>query len=185
MILGPRGGGGTGGAGGRLKSAGTEEIARESGGDSLRLTDGTAVERTLQRIRSRYALYFLLPGDAREGESRSVDVQLSERTRVRYPGAEVRMRHRYVVPALGPRSTPAEVTGTMEPAGGPASGENGHTASEAAEPGGEGGFRRATTAEIEEAARQREAASRRKRAVSEPGPSRGPNPTVGASSGPG
>lgn len=174
VILGPRGGGG-GGASGRLQSAGVEEIARESGGDSLRLDDGAAVERTLQRIRSRYALYFLLPDDAREGESRSVDVQLSERTAARYPGAEVRLRHRYVVPSLGPRSTPAEITRTTEPAAsGPAP-----AATASADAASEGGFRRATQAEIEESARQQEAASRRKRRVSEPGASRGPNPSVG------
>ncbi|MCC6292821.1 MAG: VWA domain-containing protein [Bryobacterales bacterium] len=174
VILGPRGGGG-GGASGRLQSAGVEEIARESGGDSLRLDDGAAVERTLQRIRSRYALYFLLPDDAREGESRSVDVQLSERTAARYPGAEVRLRHRYVVPSLGPRSTPAEITRTTEPAAsGPAP-----AATASADAASEGGFRRATQAEIEESARQQETASRRKRRVSEPGASRGPNPSVG------
>ncbi|MBK7929556.1 MAG: VWA domain-containing protein [Bryobacterales bacterium] len=67
VIIGPGGGGGRGPAMGRTRPAGTEEIARDSGGDSLILSDGSAVERTLRRIRSRYALYFLLPDEARRG----------------------------------------------------------------------------------------------------------------------
>lgn len=159
-----------GGRNGRLQSAGTPEIARESGGDSLSLGEASAVERTLERIRSRYALYFLLPNEAREGEQRNVDAILASAAASRYPGAEVRMRRTYLVPSLGPRSTPAETTVTSAPQPQTESG---------AEPS-EGGFRRATPDEVAAASEQQSAPARRKRvAISEPGASRGPNPALG------
>jgi len=160
---------------GRTRSAGTEEIARDSGGDSLILSDGSAVERTLRRIRSRYALYFLLPEEAREGESRMVDAQLSAAAARRYAGAEVKMRRRYVVPKLGPRSTTVS-----EERGSPAApaGEAPAAATEAATAAESGGFRRATAEDLA-AAKESTTPARRKRAVSEPG-ARGPNPGLGS-----
>src|SRR4051794_11401250 len=62
IILGRRGGyGGRGGngpviMGPHTKSAGTEEIARRSGGDSMPVDNASALDDTLARIRQRYAL---------------------------------------------------------------------------------------------------------------------------------
>jgi len=174
----PRGGGQIP-VGDRTRSAGTEEIARDSGGDSLSLSEASSVERTLERIRNRYAIYFLLPAEAREGEQRTVDVQLSSAASARYAEADVRMRRRYLVPALGPRSTTPETAAPSVLSSGaprPASGE----AHSGAEGPSEGGFRRATAADIAAAAEAPVTTNRRKRAVSEPGASRGPNPSLGA-----
>lgn len=104
IILGPRGGNGgryPGSGprtmGSRTHSAGTEEIARQSGGDSMPVDDAAALETTLDRIRQRYALHFHLPSDARSGQQRRVSVQLADSARRRYPDAEVRFRREYVV----------------------------------------------------------------------------------------
>ncbi|MEP7364558.1 MAG: VWA domain-containing protein [Acidobacteriota bacterium] len=170
-VWGPGGGGGGRIPGGgqypgqsRTKSAGTDEIARDSGGDSLSLGEASSVERTLQRIRNRYAIYFLLPNDAHEGEQRNVDVILSSAAASRYAGAEVRMRRRYLVPKLGPRSTPSETTVTST-----------------AEPESTGGFRRATPSDVVPASDDTSSANKRRRAaISEPGATRGPNPSLGS-----
>jgi VWFA-related protein len=99
----PRGGyggrRGSGGTGPRTQSAGTAEIARASGGDSMPVDDAYALENTLERIRQRYALYFNLPAGARSGDQRSVSLDLSDAARRRYPDAELRYRHDYYVPA--------------------------------------------------------------------------------------
>lgn len=78
------------------QSAGTSELALQSGGDSLSTDDASALEVTLARIRQRYALYFHLPPDANAGQERRIDVQLAEPTRRRYPDAELRFRKTYV-----------------------------------------------------------------------------------------
>ncbi len=113
----PQGGGypGGGGGGARLprgenQSAGTAEIARDSGGDSLSIEEGSAVETTLSRIRQRYALYFLLPENARAGEQRQLDVTLAGAARRRYPDADLRYRRDYLSPSEAGRSTPSEQT---------------------------------------------------------------------------
>lgn len=80
------------------QSAGSGEIARESGGDSLRVDDSYALEDTLARLRQRYALYFSLPPGVKAGEERDVQLQLTDAARLRYPGAEVRYRHTYYAP---------------------------------------------------------------------------------------
>lgn len=87
-----------GGTVSRTQSAGTEEIARRSGGDSLRVEDASALETTLSRIRQRYALYFQVPEGARAGQERTIEVDLAANARRRYPNAEVRYRRMYVVP---------------------------------------------------------------------------------------
>ena len=78
------------------QSAGTSEIARQSGGDSLSIDDASALQTTLASIRQRYALYFHLPADAKSGQERRIDVQLAEPARRRYPDAELRFRKSYV-----------------------------------------------------------------------------------------
>jgi VWFA-related protein len=102
IILGRRGGP-SGGRGptvmrSHTQSAGTAEIARRSGGDSLPVDDASALETTLARIRRRYALYFHLPEGVRPGEERAIEVDLADAARQRYPGAEVRYRRVYFAP---------------------------------------------------------------------------------------
>jgi hypothetical protein len=80
------------------QSAGTAEIANQSGGDSMDVDQGAAFERTLMRIRERYALYFYLPDGVQPLESSSVEVNLSNAARQRYPRAEVRYRRSYLAP---------------------------------------------------------------------------------------
>jgi VWFA-related protein len=103
----PRGldpfGGGAGGSapwiiGKRTRSAATSKIARQSGGDSMAVEDASAFEDTLARIRERYALYFYLPEGVKPGDERTIEVELSDAARQRYPGAEVRYRRSYLAP---------------------------------------------------------------------------------------
>jgi VWFA-related protein len=107
-IILPGGGGIPGGAGipgmggARTHSAGTSEIARDSGGDSMPVDDASALETTLARIRQRYALYFQLPPGARKGQQRTIEISLSDAAARRYPYAEVRFRHSYIAPSDGP-----------------------------------------------------------------------------------
>lgn len=119
IILGRRGGyprgGGYPGGGGTIgphtQSAGTSEIARQSGGDSLPVDDASALETTLSRIRQRYALHFYLPEGAKAGEERRVEVALSDAARRRYPDAEVRYRQTYITPSdTGGSSAPVVVS---------------------------------------------------------------------------
>ena len=105
VILG-RGGYGRRSPGGTItgphtRSAGTSEIARQSGGDSLPVDEASALETTLARIRQRYALHFLQPPDVRAGGERAIDVQLADSARGRYPGAELRFRRTYLASTNG------------------------------------------------------------------------------------
>jgi len=84
--------------GSRTRSAGTAEIARTSGGDSVPVDDASAFEDTLARIRQRYALHFHLPEGVAPGQERAIEVALSDAARRRYPGAEVRYRRVYLTP---------------------------------------------------------------------------------------
>lgn len=93
----------------RLKSAGTEEIALASGGDSLRVDDASALSTTLERIRQRYAIFFVAPEGAKAGEERTIDLSLNSSVLRRYPDAEVRFRRTYIAP---------EGSGALPPAGG-------------------------------------------------------------------
>src|SRR5580704_5543157 len=101
IILGRRGGYGNRGqgpmgGGPRTHSAGTAEIARRSGGDSMPVDDAYALETTLSRLRQRYALYFNLPAGVRAGEERSIEVSLADGALRRYGDAEVRYRRVYM-----------------------------------------------------------------------------------------
>lgn len=103
----PGGGGGYPGGGypgggrgmGNTQSAGTAEIARESGGDSLPVDDASALETTLSRIRQRYALYFLVPEGAKAGQHRQIEISLAGAARRRYADAELRYRRDYMAPS--------------------------------------------------------------------------------------
>ena len=97
VIFGPRGGGGSrypggGGGGAHTKSAGTSEIARDSGGDSMSVNDAEALEDTLARLRQRYTLYFNLPDGVQPGQERNIQVDLTPEVRRRFSDAEVRYR---------------------------------------------------------------------------------------------
>ena len=108
---GPVGGPGGGGPvvlGGHTQSAGTAEIARRSGGDSLSVDDASALETALARIRQSYALHFYLPAGVQPGQERNIEVELADAARRRYPDAEVRYRRVYLTPGSGGPSTPAE-----------------------------------------------------------------------------
>lgn len=98
---GRRGGGnypGGGGMGNPMQSAGTAEIARESGGDSMDVSNASALEDTLERLRERYALHFYLPEGVKPGQERQIEVALSPYAQKRYPYAEVRYRRTYMAP---------------------------------------------------------------------------------------
>ena len=82
----------------RTQSAGTSQIANQSGGDSMAVTQASAFEQTLARIRERYALYFYLPEGMQPGEARSVEVLLTDAARRQYPGAELHYRRSYLAP---------------------------------------------------------------------------------------
>ncbi|MBX9601989.1 MAG: VWA domain-containing protein [Bryobacteraceae bacterium] len=150
VILGPRGS--------RTRSAGTAEIAIASGGDSMNISDASAFETTLARIRQRYALYYQLPAGARAGEPRSVSIQLAAHTRRRLPDAEVRYRRSYNAPADAAPSTEAVEETTVTPAG---------EQPKASEPAPE----------------ETAPSPRRRPAVSEPGAARGPITPGAAQSG--
>jgi len=114
IIFGPRGGGSPyprsgGGMGGpRTTSAGTADIARDSGGDSMSVNDASALEETLARIRQRYTLYFNLPEGVQPGQERNIQVDLTPEARLRYRDAEVRYRRAYM--SSGGGTTPVSVT---------------------------------------------------------------------------
>jgi VWFA-related protein len=129
---GGRGGPGQGAGGSPTHSAGTAEIARDSGGDSVAVDDASALENTLSRIRQRYALHFHLPDGVKPGQERNIEVELAAAARQRYPGVEVRYRRVYLTPdARGPAeasSPPAQIRqgatarrrpAVNEPLGGP------------------------------------------------------------------
>jgi len=82
----------------RTQSAGTSQIASQSGGDSMAVDQAAAFEQTLERIRERYALYFYLPDGMRPGEEHSVEVLVTDAARRRFPGSEVRYRRSYLGP---------------------------------------------------------------------------------------
>jgi VWFA-related protein len=95
IIFGPRGGNsypGGGGGGSHTQSAGTAEIAQDSGGDSMSVNDASALEDTLARLRQRYTLYFNLPEGAQPGQERNIVADLTPDARHRYSDAEVRYR---------------------------------------------------------------------------------------------
>jgi hypothetical protein len=95
IILGRRGGGRFPGpviTRGHTQSAGTANIARQSGGDSFKVDQASAFETTLERLRQRYALYFQLPEGVKPGQERDIQVELTAAARRRYAGAEVRHR---------------------------------------------------------------------------------------------
>jgi hypothetical protein len=77
-------------------SAGTADIAKGSGGDAMPISDASAFQDTLERLRQRYALHFYWPAGLTDPETRTVMVNLAHSTGARYRGAEVRYRRSYI-----------------------------------------------------------------------------------------
>jgi VWFA-related protein len=112
---GPRGGGPYGGnrggmGGPNTKSAGTSEIARDSGGDSMSVYDASALEETLARLRQRYTLFFNLPDGVQPGQERNIVVDLAPDARQRFRDAEVRYRRTSMTQDGGDNTRPTLVT---------------------------------------------------------------------------
>lgn len=82
----------------QTQSAGTAQIARNSGGDVMSIDQASALEQTFLRIRQRYSLYFTLPEGVKPGQERNIEVGLADAVYLRFPGAEVRYRRVYMVP---------------------------------------------------------------------------------------
>jgi hypothetical protein len=115
VIFGPRGGGNGYPVGGRTggshtQSAGTSEIARDSGGDSMSVNDASALADTLERLRRRYTLYFSLPEGVEPGQEHNIEVDLAPDARRRFSDAEVRYRRAFQSPAGNRDSGPTQVT---------------------------------------------------------------------------
>jgi VWFA-related protein len=126
VIFGPHGGGngypgGGGGSGGgqHTGSAGTAEIARDSGGDSMSVNDAEALEDTLARLRKRYTLYFNLPDGVQPGQERNIEVDLAPEARQRHRDAEVRYRRASML-SNGSRDNPEPIHVTRAPSDYPA-----------------------------------------------------------------
>ena len=83
-------------------SAGTAEIAQDSGGDSMSVNEASALQQTLARIRQRYALFFNLPDGVEPGRERNIEVALTPAALQRYPDAQVKYRRAYMTPEGGP-----------------------------------------------------------------------------------
>jgi hypothetical protein len=93
-----------GGMGSRTRSAGTEEIARASGGDSMPVNDAYALQETIERIRQSYAIYFAAPPGVRAGEERQIELELADAAYRRYPGGQVHYRRTYYAQSSTPGS---------------------------------------------------------------------------------
>ncbi len=86
--------------GGRMQtanhSAGTADIARDSGGDTFPVDDALSLEETLMRLRQRYALHFNSADTTASGAHRTIQVDLTDAARRRYRDAEIRYRRVYL-----------------------------------------------------------------------------------------
>jgi VWFA-related protein len=96
-------------------SAGTAEIAQDSGGDSMSVNDASALQQTLARIRQRYALFFNLPDGVEAGQERNIEVSLAPAALRRYPDAQVKYRRVYMTPQGGAATSPREATNPDTP----------------------------------------------------------------------
>ena len=96
--------------GGHTQSAGTSQIARDSGGDSMSVNDASALEETLARLRQRYTLYFNLPDGVKPGEERNIEVALTPSAARRHQDAEVRYRRVFMGAGVGRDADSVHVT---------------------------------------------------------------------------
>lgn len=100
----------------RTQSAGTAEIARASGGDSLPVDHASALQDTLDGLRQRYSLYFSVPPGTQAGEQRRLTVDLSSDAARRNPSAQLNFRDDYRAPGGAPLpESPETVTVTQSP----------------------------------------------------------------------
>lgn len=97
-------------------SAGTPEIARDSGGDSVPVHDASSLENTLSRLRQRYSLYFQLPATAKAQQERTIQVTMAEKRNPQLASAELRYKSTYTSQADGVSGTMAETIEYSEPA---------------------------------------------------------------------
>ncbi len=113
----PAGGGGLPGIYGSdpSHSAGTADIARDSGGDTMQVDEASALEDTLTRLRQRYALYFYLPEGSQSADRRNVQVDLSEMARIRFQEADVRYRRVYMAGGAAAQSAGPVVSRVQKP----------------------------------------------------------------------
>lgn len=115
IILAPGRRGGYGGD--PSHSAGTADIARDSGGDTMQVDEASSLEETLARLRQRYALYFYLPEGSTPADRRNVQVDLSQDTRLRFQEAEIHYRRIDMsASGSGEHAAPTVVTRTHAPA---------------------------------------------------------------------
>lgn len=89
----PGGGGGLGRGNDQSHSAGTAQIAADTGGDTMRVDDAGSLQDTLSRLRQRYALYYYVPEGSKDTDQRKIQVDLAQEARIRYSQAEIRYRH--------------------------------------------------------------------------------------------
>ncbi len=82
-------------------SAGTADIAKDSGGDVMEVDGASAFQDTLERLRQRYALYFYWPPGAAKPQERLVTLALSRSAGTEHGQAEVRYRRAYLGVASG------------------------------------------------------------------------------------
>ena len=83
----------------RIPERGGNSLADRTGGATVITGDpGRAFQQAVRLLRRRYTLFFALPA-ATPGSERSLDVRLSDDALRRFPGARVRARTGYVVPA--------------------------------------------------------------------------------------
>ena len=85
-------------------SAGTADIAKDSGGDVMEVDSASAFQDTLERLRQRYALYFYWPPGPANPEERLVTLALSASAGAEFREAEVRYRRAYLGKAGGRKS---------------------------------------------------------------------------------
>ncbi len=113
------------------RSAGTAEIARESGGDSLPVDDAAALQETLESLRQRYSLFFSVPAGAKVGQRRTITVALADGAARRHPGAQLQYRSQYTVPADWTPPPPEEISLSTPAAPAPAPADEEENAAEA------------------------------------------------------
>lgn len=105
----PQGGGYPGGTYPHTQSAGTSQIALDSGGDSMSVDDAQALENTLARLRQRYALHFY-QDPANAGGRHRIEVLLAANAARQYPGAEIRYRRTHLGDDAPAEAEPVQVS---------------------------------------------------------------------------
>lgn len=108
---------GGGGSANGNHSAGTADIARDSGGDTFSVDDASALEETLMRLRQRYALHFNSADTNPSGPHRTVQLDLTDAARRRYPDAEIHYR-RVTISGDTREAGPISITRAHPPDGG-------------------------------------------------------------------